>query len=160
MAYIRLSTEVVQVPRMAISRILTWPCVGMRESSRNLEKLSVPLQLAKSLLTCPTISQNTAKTPDPHMWAWSDESGPRAGRGGGRWSLQVASKCFEQNGTGHRNPSKGTQRSLNITFRLIFRGKYTSASDFVQIGCINESKLDILLLNWMYCIGKIDTSWI
>ena len=80
------------------------------------------------------------------MWAGSAESGPRAGHGGGRWSLRVPSKCFEKNATGHRNPSKVTERSLNITFCLIFRGNNTNASYCVEIGCINTSKLDALTL--------------
>ena len=46
------------------------------------------------------------------MWAWSAELGLRAGRGGGRWSLQVPSKCFESTTTERRNPSKRTERSL------------------------------------------------
>ena len=48
------------------------------------------------------------------MWARRAEAGPRAGHGSGRCSLQVPSKCFEKNATGHRNPSKVTERSLNI----------------------------------------------
>ena len=46
------------------------------------------------------------------MWAGTTESGPRAGRGGGRWSLQAPSKCFESTTTERRNPSKRTERSL------------------------------------------------
>ena len=51
------------------------------------------------------------------MWAGSAESGPQAGRGGGRWSLQVPSKCFESTATERRNPSKRTERSLILSFR-------------------------------------------
>ena len=46
------------------------------------------------------------------MLAGRAESGPRAGRGSGRWSLQVPSKCFESTATERRNPSKRTERSL------------------------------------------------
>ena len=46
------------------------------------------------------------------MWAGSAESGPLAGRGGGRRSLQVPSKGFESTTTERRNPSKRTERSL------------------------------------------------
>ena len=46
------------------------------------------------------------------MWARSAESGPLAGRGGGRWSLQVLSKCFELTTIERRNPSKRAERSL------------------------------------------------
>jgi len=45
------------------------------------------------------------------MLAGRAESGPRAGRGSGRWSLQVPSKCFESTATERRNPSKRTERS-------------------------------------------------
>ena len=48
------------------------------------------------------------------MWAGRAESGQLAWHWGGRWSLQVPSKCFEYNATGHQNPSKVTESLLNL----------------------------------------------
>ena len=95
--------------------ILTWPCgffVG------KAQKLSEPLQSAKSLLTRPYNQLNRCEHAGPAHVGPSQfrraEDGPRSGRGRGRWRLQVFSKCLRMDCHGLRNPSKRTERSLNF----------------------------------------------
>ncbi len=69
----------------------------MREILENLEKLSKPLQSAKSLLTHLIIRYNAENIPGPYMWAGRAKAGPRAGLGRGIPTLSkdiMIRRCF------------------------------------------------------------------
>ena len=78
----RLSTEIVRVPRMAISRILTWPCENLQEILKNYPCLYNQLNpCSRALQSVKTLRTRRTRTCGPG--APNPGSGPGAGAGAG-----------------------------------------------------------------------------
>ena len=78
----RLSTEIIQVPCMAISRILTWPCENLQEILKNYPCLYNQLNpCSRALQSVKTLRTRRTRTCGPG--APNPGRGPGAGAGAG-----------------------------------------------------------------------------